>query len=75
MVGNVGTPDLFNYTVIGDIVNYASRLESTAAPGQILLSKESYVAIAEHVTVKELPPIQVKGKSTSAVVYELLGLK
>ena len=75
MVGNVGTPDLFNYTVIGDIVNYASRLESIAAPGQILLSQESYAAIADHVIAKELPPVQVKGKSAPAVVYELQGLK
>jgi len=75
MVGNVGTPDLFNYTVIGDIVNYASRLESIASPGQILLSKESYIAIADYVLAKELPPVQVKGKSAPAVVYELQGLK
>ena len=75
IVGNVGTTDLFNYTAIGDSVNYAQRLESVAEPGQILLSKEAYRAIAEHIIANELPPVQVKGKSEPAVVYELIGLK
>ncbi|MBC8497313.1 MAG: PAS domain-containing protein, partial [Chloroflexi bacterium] len=75
MVGNVGTIDLFNYTVIGDIVNYASRLEAIATPGQILLSEDVYRAIAKHIIAKELPPVQVKGKSESAIVYELQGIR
>jgi len=75
MVGNVGTPDLFNYTAIGDTVNYAQRLESIAEPGQIILSQAAYAEIAEHVLVRELAPVKVKGKAKAAVVYELLGLK
>jgi len=75
IVGNVGTSDLFNYTAIGDSVNYAQRLESVAEPGQILLSKEAYHAIADYVIVTELPPVKVKGKAEPAVVYELTGLK
>jgi PAS domain S-box-containing protein len=75
MVGNVGTTDLFNYTAIGDTVNYAQRLESIAKPGQILLSEAAYCEIAKHIIVNELPPVTVKGKSLPAVVYELLGLK
>jgi PAS domain S-box-containing protein len=75
MVGNVGTSDLFNYTAIGDTVNYAQRLESIANPGQIILSKIAYEAIADHVLIKEMPPVKVKGKAEAAVVYELLGLK
>ncbi len=75
MVGNVGTTDLFNYTAIGDTVNYAQRLESIAAPGQILLSQAAYQTIAGQVLARALPPVQVKGRSEAAVVYELLGLK
>jgi len=75
MVGNVGTSDLFNYTAIGDTVNYAQRLESIAEPGQIILSQAAYQAIAAHILAKELPPVKVKGKAEAAVVYELLGLK
>ena len=75
MVGNVGTSDLFNYTAIGDTVNYSQRLESIADPGQIILSKAAYEAIAKHIIVKEMPPVTVKGKAEAAVVYELIGLK
>ncbi len=75
MVGNVGTSDLFNYTVIGDAVNYAQRLESIAAPGQILLSENAYRSIAPLVIAKKLPTLRVKGKSEPVVVYELKGLK
>lgn len=75
MVGNVGTPDLFNYTAIGDTVNYAQRLESIADPGQIILSKAAYETIAEYISAKEMPPVKVKGKAEAAVVYELIGLK
>jgi PAS domain S-box-containing protein len=75
IVGNVGTSDLFNYTAIGDSVNYAQRLESVANPGQILLSVKAYQTIAEHVVVNELPPVKVKGKAEPAVVYELQGLQ
>jgi len=74
IVGNVGTTDLFNYTAIGDSVNYAQRLESVADPGQILLSKEAYQEVSVHVIANELPPVQVKGKSAPAVVYELISL-
>jgi len=38
LVGNIGTPQLMNYTAIGDAVNLAKRLEETSSPGQILLS-------------------------------------
>ncbi len=38
LVGNIGTPQLMNYTAIGDSVNLAKRLEETSSPGQILLS-------------------------------------
>jgi len=74
IVGNVGTSDLFNYTAIGDTVNYAQRLESIAEPGQIILSKAAYEAISPHILANEMPPVKVKGKAEAAVVYELLGL-
>ena len=74
MVGNVGTTDLFNYTAIGDTVNYAQRLESIAEPGQIILSIAAYQAIAPHIIANEMPPVKVKGKAEAAIVYELVGL-
>ena len=42
LVGNIGTPQLMNYTAIGDAVNLAKRLEETSEPGQILLSAATH---------------------------------
>ncbi len=49
MVGNVGTDELFNYTAIGDTVNLAFRLQSSARSGQVLLEKSTYDTVADHV--------------------------
>jgi adenylate cyclase len=75
MVGNVGTNDLFNYTAIGDAVNLAQRLQTAAKPGQILLYKDTYEIVSEHVLVTSLQPLVVKGREQLAEVYELKGLK
>ena len=74
IVGNVGTNELFNYTVIGDTVNLAQRLESVAAPGHILLSEATYREVADRVTATALPPMVVKGRQEPAVAFELTGL-
>jgi adenylate cyclase len=74
VVGNVGTAELMNYTAIGDSVNLAKRLQENAEAGQVLLSQSSYQAVREHVRVKALEPIKVKGRSGTEPVYELVGL-
>lgn len=74
MVGNVGTSELFNYTVIGDTVNLAQRLEAVGRPGQILLSEDTYRAVAPHVIAREMPPVLLRGRQQPVVVYELEGL-
>jgi PAS domain S-box-containing protein len=75
MVGNVGTKDLFNYTAIGDAVNLAQRLQMSAKPSQVLLYKDTYDIVAEHVIATPLKPLIVKGRSQLAAVYELKGIK
>jgi PAS domain S-box-containing protein len=75
MVGNVGTNELFNYTAIGDTVNLAFRLQSSARSGQILLEKTTYDVVAEYVKASPLPPILAKGRSRVTEIYELKGLR
>jgi class 3 adenylate cyclase len=60
-VGNFGSEDHMDYTIIGNEVNLASRLQSHAELGGILLSHETYSLIKDHVIAEERTPIQAKG--------------
>jgi adenylate cyclase len=75
VVGNVGTAELMNYTAIGDAVNLAKGLQENAEGGQILLSQSAHQAVKEHVRVRALEPIKVKGRSGIEPAYEVVGLK
>ena len=73
IMGAMGSSHRMDYTVLGDAVNLAARLCSHAARGQILLSADSYRAIAERpeLTAEPLAPITVKGKSEPVQVYAI----
>jgi adenylate cyclase len=75
IAGNMGGKDRFDYTVIGDSVNLASRLE--AANKQygsfIMLSEFTYTMVKDKVRVRELDLLQVKGKTEPVKVFELMG--
>jgi class 3 adenylate cyclase len=75
VVGNIGTEQQRNYSAIGDSVNYAKRLQENAKGGQILISQAAYQQVEDLVEVIELPPLQVKGRSTPEIVYEVVRLK
>jgi adenylate cyclase len=73
--GNIGSPRRLDYTVIGDTVNTASRLMSSAQPWQILLSEKTVAKIGEkpnaRLSMNELPPVTLKGKAQPMKVYSL----
>jgi class 3 adenylate cyclase len=75
VVGHVGTTNLMNYTVIGDSVNLAKRLQEEAKPGQILMNASTYKEIQKHVVARHIGTIPLKGKSFPEPLFELTGLK
>ncbi len=73
VAGAVGGAEKQDYTVLGDAVNLASRLESNAKPGGILVSEETYRQTAHLWDFDSLPPLKVKGKEEAIPVFEPRG--
>jgi len=74
VAGTVGTEERMEYTVIGDSVNLAARLEAQAKPGRILISQATYERLHDQVKVRDLGGIRVKGKEEEVDVYEVIEL-
>ena len=72
-VGNFGSRDRMDYTIYGNQVNLAARLQSAAEPGGILLSYETNALVQEIVLTEEYPPMTVKGFLRPINVYKVLG--
>jgi class 3 adenylate cyclase/CHASE2 domain-containing sensor protein len=73
VMGNLGSSDRLNYTVIGDNVNTAARLYNVAKGGQTIISEATYNEVKDHFIVNELTPVFVKGKVLPLRNFELVG--
>jgi class 3 adenylate cyclase len=73
-VGNFGSADRMDYTIIGAEANLAARLQSIAEPGHIVVSYETYALVREMVAARKLPPISMKGISHEVIPYAIEGM-
>jgi adenylate cyclase len=74
VVGTVGPQHAVNFTVIGDAVNVAQRLQAAAQGGEILLSDSTYASVHGEVFADTLEPLSLKGRVQLVPTYRLRGL-
>ncbi len=73
-VGNFGSADRMDYTIIGNMVNMTARLQSHAEVDSILIGHETYSLVKDIVATEEQTPIQAKGFTEPIRCYKVLGL-
>ncbi len=73
-VGNFGSADRMDYTIIGAEANLAARLQSIAEPGHIVISYETFALVRGIMVAHALPPITMKGISREVIPYTVEGI-
>ncbi|OQY21977.1 MAG: hypothetical protein B6I34_06515 [Anaerolineaceae bacterium 4572_32.1] len=74
VVGNVGSEQVMDYTVIGDTANVARRLQEIAKKRQILISKAVYAQVGHRLEAEYLPPQRVHGRQEPIICYQVKSL-
>lgn len=75
LVGNIGAPQMRNYTAIGDTTNLAARLESLAEPGTVVIGSLTYAHLGSRAQVRSRGTVIVRGRSEPVTCYVLNGLR
>jgi adenylate cyclase len=75
LAGNIGSAGRSEYTVIGDSVNTASRMCSSAPGGEIWIGVETYNRTKDFIETEKLEPQSVKGKAAPITVYRVTALR
>jgi adenylate cyclase len=72
IAGNLGSKRRMDYSVIGDTVNVAARLEGVAGPGQVIITQRTKDLISDAFKVRKLEPVKVKGKAEPVDIYSVI---
>ncbi|MCH7586824.1 MAG: AAA family ATPase [Chloroflexi bacterium] len=75
VIGNIGSDMHMEYTALGDVVNVASRIESSAYAGTVLVSEETFRLATDQIEFKDYREISAKGKREAVKVFEVIGLR
>ncbi len=75
IAGNFGSPDRLEFTVLGDTVNVASRLESLAEPGVILVGSGTFERVKGAFTFKPMGSLAIRGRSANVDAYQVTGVQ
>ncbi|GJL80507.1 MAG: hypothetical protein DHS20C01_01410 [marine bacterium B5-7] len=71
-VGNFGSEDRMDYTIVGGTVNMASRLESLVEPGEILISYETFALVRDKIHCEEFGEVDIKGIAYPVATYRVI---
>jgi class 3 adenylate cyclase len=71
LVGNIGSDETRTFTVIGEVVNLASRLQTHADPGAVVIGPATYEAVRDLVSASRLDPVVLKGMTEPVQPYRL----